>query len=77
MHAVILAAGDGGRLYPLTGATPKPLVRVAGRPLLHHVLDQLYAAGIREATIVLGHQAETIRGALPDLCPAGMTVRVP
>ena len=75
MHAVILAAGDGGRLYPLTGDTPKPLLKVAGRPLINHVLDRLYAAGVRETTIVLGHHGDKVRAALNDLRPCGMTIR--
>lgn len=75
MHAVILAAGDGGRLYPLTGRTPKPLLKVAGRPLINHVLDTLFAAGVREATIVLGYHGDKIRAALDNLRPTGMAIR--
>jgi 1L-myo-inositol 1-phosphate cytidylyltransferase len=75
MHAVILAAGDGGRLYPLTGDTPKPLLKVAGRPLINHVLDNLYAAGVRQATIVLGHHGDKIRAALATHQPPGMMIR--
>ena len=69
MHAVILAAGDGGRLYPLTHATPKPLLRVAGRPLINHVLDALHAGGVRDATIVVGYHGDQIRAALANLGP--------
>jgi choline kinase len=75
MHAVILAAGDGGRLYPLTDDTPKPLLEVAGRPLINHVLDSLYAAGVREATVVLGYHGAKIRAALHASRPPGMTIR--
>jgi choline kinase len=75
MHAVILAAGDGGRLYPLTDDTPKPLLKVAGRPLINHVLDRLHAAGVREATVVLGYHGDKVRAALNSVRPTGMTIR--
>src|ERR1041385_3258786 len=49
--AMVLAAGLGVRMRPLTDRMPKPLVPVAGRPLLDHVLDKLAEAGVREAVI--------------------------
>ncbi len=58
--AMVLAAGLGLRLRPLTDERPKPLVPVAGRALIDHVLDRLVAAGARRAVVNLHYKGELI-----------------
>jgi choline kinase len=74
MHAVILAAGDGGRLHPHTAGVPKPLLTLRGRPILNHVLDALDDGGVSDATVVVGYHGDQIRRALADLAPRGMRI---
>lgn len=59
--AMILAAGRGRRLAPLTDRIPKPLVRIAGKTLVDHHLDHLAAAGFRRAVINLHHLGSLLR----------------
>lgn len=66
MRAMILAAGLGKRMQPLTDHTPKPLVEVAGNPLIVHHLQKLARANIVEVVINLGHLGEKIQKALGD-----------
>lgn len=61
VHAVVLAAGIGRRLQPLTDGTPKTLLSVNGRPILGHILDSLAAAGYERVTVVTGYEADQIR----------------
>jgi NDP-sugar pyrophosphorylase family protein len=55
LQAVILAAGTGTRMRPLTTRIPKALIPIANRPLLDYVLDSLEKAGVKEIAIVTGH----------------------
>ena len=59
-HAFILAAGMGSRLRPYTDHCPKPLVKLAGRPIIDHVLDRLYDAGVRHVTVNLHYMADML-----------------
>ncbi|MFB9950935.1 phosphocholine cytidylyltransferase family protein [Rhizobium puerariae] len=59
--AVILAAGFGSRLRPLTDLRPKPLVEVNGTPILHNALRNLEAIGVEEVTIVVGYRKDAIQ----------------
>lgn len=58
--AIVLAAGRGTRMGDLTKSLPKPMLPVAGRPMLEHILERLREAGISEVLIVTGYRAEVI-----------------
>lgn len=66
MRAMILAAGRGERLRPLTDHVPKPMVPVAGRPLIEYHLNALAAAGFKEVVINVAHLADAIIAALGE-----------
>jgi bifunctional UDP-N-acetylglucosamine pyrophosphorylase/glucosamine-1-phosphate N-acetyltransferase len=61
MQAVILAAGSGTRMRPLSAVTPKPMLPVADRPLVAHVADAAVAAGADELVFVVGYKADHVR----------------
>ncbi len=61
MKAVILAAGAGTRLQPLTDNTPKCLVEVQGKPLLQYELEALDRAGVRHCVLVVGYLSEQVQ----------------
>jgi N-acetyl-alpha-D-muramate 1-phosphate uridylyltransferase len=66
MKAMLLAAGRGERLRPITDSVPKPLVRVGGRPLIAWHLAALARAGVREVVINVSWLGEQLRAALGD-----------
>ena len=66
MKAIILAAGAGTRLRPLTDTCPKPMLPIAGQPLLAHTLGWLRAHGVSEAALNLHHLPEVVRRGLGD-----------
>lgn len=60
-QCLILAAGNGSRIAPLSGTAPKPLVPLFGAPLLEHIVLSSRAAGIERFVIVVGYRADAIR----------------
>jgi len=62
--ALVLAAGLGKRMRPLTATRPKPLVEVAGRPLLDHVFDRLRNAGVGKAVVNVHYLADALEAHL-------------
>ncbi|MHC3438977.1 bifunctional sugar-1-phosphate nucleotidylyltransferase/acetyltransferase [Natrialbaceae archaeon A-gly3] len=61
MKAVILAAGEGTRIRPLSADLPKPMLPVADRPLVAHTVDAAVDAGADEVVLVVGYEAKTVR----------------
>jgi MurNAc alpha-1-phosphate uridylyltransferase len=75
MKAMILAAGKGERMRPLTLHTPKPLVKVAGKPLIEYHLESLARAGYSEIVINHAWLGEQIEAHLADGARFGLSIR--
>ena len=75
MKAMILAAGRGERMRPLTDHTPKPLLVAGGKPLIQHHIERLAAAGIRELVINHAHLGAQIEAALGNGSGFGVEIR--
>ncbi len=75
MKAMILAAGRGNRMRPLTDHRPKPLLEAGGRPLIHYHLERLAAAGIRDIVINHAHLGDQIETALGNGRAFGLSIR--
>lgn len=69
---MVLAAGFGSRLSPLTLETPKPLLPYRGKPLLAHLLQRLGSWGVEEVLLNVHHLAEKVIAETPSLAPRGM-----
>jgi len=72
--AILLAAGRGERMRPLTDHIPKPLVKVAGKALIEHHLSSLVEAGVEEVVINYAHLGEQIIAALGDGSRYGLSI---
>ncbi|WP_306567427.1 nucleotidyltransferase family protein, partial [Aquabacterium sp.] len=75
LPALILAAGRGERMRPLTDATPKPLLVVQGKPLIEWHLEALARDGVREVVINTAHLEEQFPAALGDGARWGLRIR--
>lgn len=65
-RAMVLAAGIGQRMRPITDSLPKPLVRIGGKAMLDHALDRLAEVGVTEAIVNVHHLAEQIEAHLAE-----------
>jgi mannose-1-phosphate guanylyltransferase len=75
VKAMVLAAGKGTRLFPLTGVIPKPMAPVVGTPILQHIFELLATAGVEEAYVNVHHLADAILGYYGETSRVdGMTV---
>lgn len=72
--AMILAAGRGQRMQPLTNTTPKPLLKVAGKPLIVYHLEKLAKIGVKRVVINYAHLGEQFPAALGDGSEWGLTI---
>ena len=75
MKAMILAAGEGRRMRPLTLETPKPLLQVRGVSLIEHHIRRLKGVGIRDVVINVAYLGEKIRTALGDGAHLGVSIQ--
>jgi NDP-sugar pyrophosphorylase family protein len=75
MQAVVMAAGEGRRLRPVTERWPKPVLPIDGRPVIATLLRELAAAGLEPVTVVVGHLAEQIEELLGDGSAFGLELR--
>ena len=74
MKAIVLAAGEGTRLRPLTYTRSKAMIPIANKPLLEYVLESLKNAGIKEVTIVVGYRSDLIMKYFKDGSDFGLKI---
>lgn len=75
MKCMLLAAGLGKRLRPITDKIPKPLVKIAGKPLIEYHLENLKSAGFKEVVINISHLGEMIEEHLGDGSRFDLTIK--
>ena len=75
MKAVVLVGGFGTRLRPLTLNTPKPMLPIAGRPMIERTIELLGAHGVDEVVLSLGFRSDVFTDAYPEDTCAGVRLR--
>jgi UDP-N-acetylglucosamine diphosphorylase / glucose-1-phosphate thymidylyltransferase / UDP-N-acetylgalactosamine diphosphorylase / glucosamine-1-phosphate N-acetyltransferase / galactosamine-1-phosphate N-acetyltransferase len=76
LRAVVMAAGEGRRLRPLTERWPKPLLPIDGRPVLATLLRELALAGIQDVTVVVGHLGEQVEALIGQGAAWELQIRI-
>ena len=74
MQAVVMAGGFGTRLRPLTNNIPKPMVPIVNKPMLEHLLNLLKLHKIKDLTVLLYYEADTIKSYLGDGSKFGLKI---
>jgi len=74
LQTIILAGGEGKRVFPLAVNRPKPMFKLLGKPLIHHVIDTLKEAGLKDYVVVVGHRGEQIKDYLKDGSKLGVNI---
>jgi NDP-sugar pyrophosphorylase family protein len=74
VHAIVMAAGEGSRMRPLTDRWPKPILPIDGRPVIAHVLHELREAGCGRVAVVTGHLAEQVEELVGDGAAFGIEI---
>lgn len=75
MKAVVLAAGEGSRVWPLAESRPKHLLPVGGRPLLSHILESMVKNSITDIVLIVGFKGDLIRAAFGDGSQHGLRIQ--
>jgi UDP-N-acetylglucosamine diphosphorylase/glucosamine-1-phosphate N-acetyltransferase len=74
LQTIILAGGEGKRVFPLAVNKPKPMFKLLGKPLIHHVIDTLKEAGLNDYVVVTGHRGEQIKDYLKNGSKLGVNI---
>jgi bifunctional UDP-N-acetylglucosamine pyrophosphorylase/glucosamine-1-phosphate N-acetyltransferase len=74
LQTIILAGGEGKRVFPLAVNKPKPMFKILGKPLIHHVIMTLKEAGLKDFVVVVGHRGEQIKDYLEDGSKLGVNI---
>ncbi len=76
MQAVVMAGGEGARLRPLTINRPKPMVPIANRPVMGHIIELLKRHNINQVVATLQYRADDIQNFFGDGSSAGVTMGI-